>query len=294
LPRKILLLGATGQVGWELQRTLSPLGQVVCASRSGRYGTRVDLADGSGLLSLLDSASPDLIVNAAAYTAVDQAESEPELAMQINGQAPAIIGRWAADRGAYVIHCSTDYVFDGTKGNAYVETDTPNPLSVYGRTKLAGDEALLASGAAVVILRVSWVYGQRGHNFFNTMLRLMQEREQLGVVNDQYGAPTWSRAIAEASAQIAARLSCADTQGAGKPYGIYHLSPAGATTWYGFAQAIKEQGQFPCELKPISSAEYSTPARRPANSRLCADKLAREMGIQLPDWTKLLALCTED
>ncbi len=288
------MLGASGQVGWELRRTLAPLGEIVSVSRDGRYGPSVDLANHSDLRALLNREAPDLVVNAAAYTAVDKAESEPELALSINGEVPRVIGAWAADRAASVIHYSTDYVYDGSKREPYVETDSPNPLGVYGRTKLAGDDALLASGATAAILRVSWVYGQRGHNFLNTMRRLMGERDLLRVVDDQLGAPTWSRAVAEASAQVAARLLRADFEPAAKPDGVFHLSPTGVTSWYGFAQAIRERGRYTCALHPIPSTEYPTPARRPTNSQLNADKLAQILGIRLPDWTQLLALCTED
>ncbi len=210
--KRILILGAAGQVGWELQRSLMPLGRVVAASRCGRYGPVADLTEIDSLTALLDRESPDLIVNAAAYTAVDKAESEPELAYRINAEAPGAIGRWAKACGCPVIHYSTDYVFDGEKETPYVETDPPNPLGVYGRTKLAGDEALLGSGAEVVILRVSWVYGLRGNNFLRTMQRLMAERDSLRIVDDQFGAPTWSRAVAETS--CADRLAFVERAGA--------------------------------------------------------------------------------
>ncbi len=285
---RILLLGADGQVGWELRRTLAALGVVRAATRNGALP--VDLADLDGLLRTLDAERPDLVVNAAAYTAVDQAEAEPALAHRVNAEAPGLIGEWAARSGALVVHYSTDYVFDGRKAGPYVEDDAPAPLSVYGRTKLAGDEALLGSAADALILRVAWVYGLRGRNFLRTMQRLMVERAHLRVVDDQIGAPTWSRLIAEATALVLGKL-LAGAPEAGAVRGVYHLSPTGSTSWHGFADAIRLLGGYGCQIEPIPTAEYPTPAARPANSRLDAGKLRETFSIALPDWRECLELC---
>ena len=285
---QILLLGGSGQVGWELRRTLAPLGRLIVAGRAAG----VDLADPDGLRRLLDDVRPGVIVNAAAYTAVDRAEAEEDLAQRVNGLAPGVIGEWAASRHATVLHYSTDYVFDGDKATPYRESDAPNPLNAYGRTKLAGEDALLASGAAALILRVSWVYGRRGGNFLRTMQRLMAERDRLRIVDDQVGAPTWSRMIAEASLAVLAALG--GRSGAARECrGVYHLAPSGSTSWYGFAQRIRASGGYACELEPITTAEYPTPARRPRNSRLDAGKLRDTFGLELPSWDEAFALCME-
>ena len=290
---KILLLGANGQVGWELRQTLSPLGSVTTSARTGDCDRPLDISDPSGLTELLDAHRPDIIVNAAAYTAVDKAESEPELAMRLNAEVPEWIGRWAADHRALVVHYSTDYVYDGTKPEPYVETDTPNPLGVYGRSKLAGDEALLNSGCDALILRVSWVYGTRGNNFLRTMQRLMAEREELRIVDDQVGAPTWCRRIAEATAEAARTMRGRDNNRS-KLSGIYHFAPSGETSWFGFAAAIRAAGGYQCNLTPITTAEYPTPAARPANSRLDTGKLRKAFGIAPDAWDADLAACLAD
>ena len=223
---RILLTGKNGQVGWELQRTLAPLGEVVVLDRR-----QLDLSDPDQIRERVREISPDLIVNAAAYTAVDRAEAEPEPAMAVNGTAPGLLAEEAKRIGAAIIHYSTDYVFDGAKTTPYTEEDAPNPLNVYGRTKLAGEQAVQAAGVPHLILRTSWVYGMRGKNFLLTILRLAREREELKIVDDQIGAPTWSRTIAEATAQIL-------TSGAwpvSGASGIYHLTASGSTSWYGFA-----------------------------------------------------------
>lgn len=289
---KILLLGANGQVGWELRQTLSPLGSITTSARTGACDRPLDISNLSGVSELLDAIRPDLIVNAAAYTAVDKAESEPELAMRLNAEVPERVGRWAADHGALVAHYSTDYVFDGTKNGAYVETDAPNPLGAYGRSKLAGDEALLNSGCDTLILRVSWVYGTRGRNFLRTMERLMAERDELRIVDDQIGAPTWCRRIAEATVDAVQRMLEADRD-RGKLSGIYHFAPSGETSWFGFAAAIRDSGGFHCELTPITTAEYPTPAARPTNSRLDTEKLQRAFGIEPSSWEADLAACLQ-
>ncbi|MFM1892621.1 MAG: hypothetical protein RLZ44_1698 [Pseudomonadota bacterium] len=291
--RRILLLGSTGQVGWELERTLAPLGEVIAARRGLSGALAADLTDLTGIARLLDAVRPTLIVNAAAYTAVDQAESQPELAELVNGAAPGVIGDWAQRHGAAVVHYSTDYVFAGDQSAPYRETDPANPRNVYGRSKLAGEQALLGSGAAALILRVSWVYSRRGRNFLRTMQRLMSERDELRIVDDQIGAPTWSRLIAEVTAIALGQLGCR-ADAVAERGGVYHLAPAGATSWYGFAQRIREAGGYACRLQPITTAEYPTAAQRPLNSLLDTHQLAEVFGLQLPHWEEGLRLCLQD
>ena len=283
---KILLTGVNGQVGWELQRTLAPLGEVIAADRGV-----LDLADRAAIRRRVEAIAPDLIVNPAAYTAVDKAESEPELAHAINALAP---GELAAC-GIPLVHFSTDYVFDGRKPGAYTEEDTPNPLGVYGATKLAGEQAVARAGAPHLILRTSWVYGLRGRNFLLTMQRLARERDSLSVVDDQFGAPTWSRLIAEATALVIARWLHHPNQNA--TAGVYHLSCGGRTSWHGFTAAILAhlavtEGKL-ARLTAISTSGYPTPAARPANSQLDCGKLAATFGVRLPDWETALSLCLE-
>ncbi len=282
---QILLTGKTGQVGWELQRTLATLGRVIAPDRRG-----MDLAEPASIRAAIRACMPQIIVNSAAYTAVDQAESEPDLALAINGAAPAIMAEEAKRLGALLVHYSTDYVFDGAKSGPYSEDDTPNPLNVYGSSKLAGERAVVASGARYLIFRTSWVYGARGKNFLRTILRLARERDELRIVDDQIGAPTWCRAIAEATAQA---LACAQACDAAGLSGIYHLSAAGATSWCGFAKAILERSGHSCKVVPIASSEYPLPARRPTNSVLSNAKLNARLGIELPDWSAALELCLQ-
>lgn len=284
---RILLTGVNGQVGWELQRTLAPLGEVIAADRKV-----LDLADMAHIRSQVAALAPDLIVNPAAYTAVDQAESEPGLAYAINAAAP---GELAAC-GVPLVHFSTDYVFDGRKGDAYTEADAPNPLGVYGASKRAGEEAVAQAGTPHLILRTSWVYGLRGRNFLLTMQRLAREREALSVVDDQFGAPTWSRLIAEATALVAARWL--ERRDLAATSGIYHLACGGRTSWHGFTESILadmvargESGL--ARLTAIPTSGYPTPAARPANSQLDCSKLAATFGVRLPDWNAALALCLE-
>lgn len=292
---RILVTGANGQVGWELVRSLSTLGEVVALDRGG-----ADLSQPESLRATVRELAPRLIVNAAAYTAVDRAESEPELARRINAEAPGVLAEEARRAGAWLIHYSTDYVFDGTKEGAYVETDMPNPGNVYGVTKRAGEQAIAASGAKHLILRTSWVYGLRGGNFLLTMRRLARERESLNIVDDQIGAPTWCRGIAEATGQIAAQLFSSQRSPALDQVdltGIYHLACQGATSWYGFARAILENdarsGAPLPKLAPIPTSAYPTPARRPLNSRLDGGKLERVFGLRLPPWEAALCMCME-
>ena len=281
---KILITGRNGQVGWELQRVLAPLGQITALDR-----TELDLADAQSIRRAVRELKPDVVVNAAAYTAVDSAESEPELAIAVNAVAPGILAEETARLGALLVHYSTDYVFDGTKPSPYVEDDTPNPLNVYGSSKLAGEQAIHAIGGKYLILRTSWVYGPRSKNFMLTMLKLANERDELRVVNDQIGAPTSSRAIAEATSRILQKGPAAA--------GVFHLTTSGQTSWFGFAQAIIAQTndrrpRSPL-LTPIPSSAYPTPARRPLNSVLSNDRLRHVFGITLRPWdeelTRLLA-----
>jgi dTDP-4-dehydrorhamnose reductase len=292
-PPRILIIGSTGQVGWELQRTLAPLGEVVLSSREGRAGHQVDLAAPDSIALLFDEVRPRVVVNAAAYTAVDQAETEVERATAVNGDAPGIIGELARLQGAAVVHYSTDYVFDGGANHPYREEDPTGPLGVYGQTKLMGERALLDSGADALVFRTSWVYGRHGHNFLNTMGHLFRERDGLGVVDDQVGAPTWSRMIAEATAQILFKLDLEPLQVAERR-GIYHLSAAGQTSWYGFAKAILAASGESCRLSPITTAEYPTPATRPHWSLLDNSKLQAVFGLALPDWNLSLNQCLAD
>jgi dTDP-4-dehydrorhamnose reductase len=285
---RILLTGASGQVGWELVRSLAPLGEVIALDRS-----RLDLAHPDALRETVRAIAPDAIVNAAAYTAVDRAESEPELARAINAIAPGVLAEEAQHLDAILVHYSTDYVFDGTKSEPYVEIDPTHPLSVYGRTKLEGERAIGTSGCRHLTLRTSWVYGARGHNFLLTMLRLARERRALRVVDDQIGAPTWSREIALATATLLTRPELA-ARGA---EGLYHSTASGTTTWYGFARAIFDSpemarlGITPPTLEAIPASEYPLPARRPANSRLDCGRLFTRAGVRLAAWDAALARC---
>jgi dTDP-4-dehydrorhamnose reductase len=284
---KILLLGANGQVGFELVRALAPLGELVCATRDGRLvngGTclHADLADAASLALALDAVRADVVVNAAAYTAVDRAEDEPELADRINHRALAEIGAWAARTQARIVHFSTDYVFDGEGTRPYREDDATAPLGVYGRSKLAGENALRDSSCDHLIFRTAWVYAARGSNFLRTMLRLARERDSVRVVNDQRGAPTTARLIADATAQALVRDVPAR--------GTFHLCAAGEGTWFEFASAIFQRAltagilaRAP-ETLPIATSDYPTKAQRPAYSVLDTTKLSTAFGINLPPW----------
>ena len=286
---KILLLGKNGQVGWELQRSLAPLGALTALDRQGDKGLCGDLSDLDGLAATVRTLQPQVIVNAAAYTAVDKAESEPELARRINAAAPAALAREAHACGALLVHYSTDYVFDGSGTQAWREGDATGPLGVYGQTKLEGEQAIAASGCAHLILRTSWVYAARGGNFARTMLRLAQERERLTVIDDQWGAPTGAELIADVTAHAIAQTR----QQPGKA-GIYHLAPAGETTWFQYAKHVISQAQQALaaikikatEVLPIPTSAYPTPARRPHNSRLDCAKLQAAFSLQLPPWQR--------
>ena len=267
---KILLTGREGQIGWELQRSLVAIGDVVATNRR-----EFDLCDSNAMRSIVRKTSPDIIVNAAAYTAVDNAESEPDLAMQVNAIAPGILAEEAKWLGALLVHYSTDYVFDGSKKSPYKEEDAPNPLSVYGRTKLEGERAIAASKCRHLIFRTSWVYGPRGRNFLLTILKAAREKPELRVVDDQFGAPTSSAAIAEATARALR---------AGGAEGLYHMSASGRTTWFSFAQAILHKVAIAPPVVPIRSDQYPAKAIRPRNSVLDNARLKQAFGASLPGW----------
>lgn len=283
---KILVLGSQGQVGWELARSLLPLGEVVALNRA-----EADLANPDQLRAVIRLHQPSLIVNAAAYTAVDKAESEPELAFAINAVAVGVIAEEALRCGALLIHYSTDYVFDGTLDRPYVETDTPNPQSVYGKSKLAGEQAVAASGCDYLILRTSWVYGVRGHNFMRTILRLASEREQLRIVADQWGAPTWAPWIADVTSHVA-RIALDRLHDGRFGSGLFHLTNAGSASWFRFATEIvnlsreihPHQTLFTKDIVGIATSEYPLPAKRPQNSRLDTQRLGQEYSIEFADW----------
>lgn len=282
---KILLTGADGQVGYELQRCLQGLGEVVACGRD-----RLDLADLDAVRDGVRALRPDLIVNAAAYTAVDRAESEPELALRINAQAPGVMALQAREIGAAMVHFSTDYVFGGDKDAPYGEGDAPHPLNVYGETKLLGEQAIVSSGIPHLILRTSWVYGMRGNNFLRTMLALAARQREVRVVDDQIGAPTWSRTVAQTTAHILVQARIGGPAWWREQRGTYHLAAGGETSWAGFAQAIMEEMRSDCRIVPIASSEYPAAARRPKNSRLDTSRLTRRF-CGLPDWRDALALC---
>ncbi|MGR6836679.1 dTDP-4-dehydrorhamnose reductase [Syntrophomonas erecta] len=277
---KILVIGKNGQIGWELQRTLAPLGQIVALDYP-----EIDLANPDSIRSKVHDIKPSLIVNAAAYTAVDKAEEEPELAMAVNGTAPGILAEEAQKIGAFLVHYSTDYVFDGTKTTPYTEEDEPNPINVYGATKLAGEKAIQAVNPNHLIFRTSWVYGLRGKNFLLTMLRLAKERNEIRVVDDQIGSPTWCRMVAEATAliMVQGKTPVIDKSG------LYHLTAGGQTSWYGFAKSILYfKTDINTEIIPIKTCEYLTKSNRPLYSVLDNKKLQCGFNIKILDWKKSL------
>ncbi len=282
---KILLIGKHGQVAWELQRTLAVLGDVVAVGR-----VDLNFSDVPAVRHFVAEICPQVIVNAAAYTAVDKAETERELCHQINATLPGVLAEEAKKLGALLVHYSTDYVFDGTKQSPYVETDPTNPLGTYGASKLAGEQAVQSTGADHLIFRLCWVYGARGQNFMLTMQRLAREREKLRVVRDQIGCPTWSRLIAEATALAIKQVSANPERSAYN--GTYHLAASGLTNWHEFASRIIElmpEAERKCrEVEGITTAEYPTPAKRPAYSVLNCDKLEQTFGLRLPDWERSL------
>ncbi len=285
-PLKILISGKTGQVAVELQKHLAGLGELIVLGRDV-----LDLSQPDQIRAQVRAHKPDLLIIAAAHTAVDQAENEPELAFAINAIAPGVFAEEAAALGIPLIHYSTDYVFDGRKPAPYTEDDATNPLGVYGKSKLAGELAIAASGAQHLILRTSWVYSTHGKNFLLTMQRLLQERSELRVVADQIGAPTWAGTIAQSTRALIERWQSGDAAA----WGTYHLTASGETSWFGFTQAIAghltAQGKACATLEPIPASAYPTPAARPQNSRLDCSKLAREWGVTQPDWEAALSAC---
>ncbi|HET9182639.1 MAG TPA: dTDP-4-dehydrorhamnose reductase [Candidatus Angelobacter sp.] len=299
---KILIIGKTGQVSWELQRSMGLLGGVECLGRP-----ELDLAEPDSVRRAIRRFTPDLLINAAAYTAVDQAESEPHLAMKINGEAPGIMAEEMKRIDGLMIHYSTDFVYDGSGESPWVEDSPTAPLNTYGASKLAGDRAVAAAAGSYLIFRTSWVYGARGRNFLRTILRLAVSEKPLRIVDDQIGSPTWSSDIATATSLVVKQLSQAAAGEsqlgamASEVSGIYHLSSSGFVSWCGFASAIVDQwqslgmnqGQRP-QIVPITSAEYPTPARRPKNSRLSNAKLNAVFGVSLPQWRQSLAMAMRD
>jgi len=293
---KILLLGANGQLGQTFIQHggLAARGELVVASRDGAQGEAIDLSAPDTLPAQLDRLRPQLIVNTAAYTTVDRAEQEEALATRVNGEAVGVIGVWAAKHGALVAHYSTDYVFNGSQPTPYTESDTPAPINAYGRSKLAGELALLDSGAAHLTFRTAWVYAAHGHNFLRTMLRLGAERDELRVVDDQHGTPTDTSLIVDVTLAALDRWQNADAAERGQLQGLHHLVASGATTWHGFAGAIFEQAVIhgllsrAPRLIPIPAADYPTPARRPVWSLLDTTRLRSRLGIDLPDWRNRL------
>jgi dTDP-4-dehydrorhamnose reductase len=300
----ILLTGKNGQVGWELQRTIAPLGNVIAVGRE-----EMDLADPDSIRRVIREIKPSLIINAAAYTAVDKAEEEPELAMAVNGTAVGVLAEEAKKRNALFIHYSTDYIFDGTKPTPYTEEDAPNPINAYGRSKLAGEEAIKQTDCEHIIFRTSWVYAARGNNFLKTMLRLAREQDELKAVADQFGAPTSAELIADVTALTLYRINANPMQEsplplkegwgegfnqivANKLSDTYHLVASGETSWHGYSQLVLETAIknghnlriSPDQVIPIKTADYPLPAKRPANSTLDTIKLCQTFGVTLPPW----------
>jgi dTDP-4-dehydrorhamnose reductase len=292
---KILLTGKNGQVGWELQRSVASFGEVVAVDAE-----EMDLADPDAIRRTVREVRPSIIINPAAYTAVDKAESDPDLAMAVNGTAAGIFAEEAQRLGAVLVHYSTDYVFDGNKASPYVESDVPNPQSVYGSTKRAGELAVQNSGCKHLILRTSWVYGVHGGNFIKTILRLAKERDELRIVADQFGAPTWARDLARATA---AALDCWKNNAWDQNLsGLYHLTAAGRTNWHQYAEEIVRQARKydsalaakPLKINAIATHEYPVPAKRPVNSVLANDRIRDTFGIVLPAWQDSVAECVRE
>ena len=283
--KRILLIGKTGQVGWELQHSLPSLGPVIALDR-----TQMDLTNPDSIRQAIRDAAPDIIVNAAGYTAVDKAEAEPGLAMQVNAVAPGVIAEEARRLNALLVHYSTDYVFDGKGAGPYTEEDPVNPLNTYGKSKLEGERAIAASGCAHLILRISWIYSDRRTNFVLTMLRLARERKELAVVDDQIGSPTWARVLAWTSAELLRKVRRTKEE-----TGVYHLSASGYTSRYDFARKIIEtarqlsgEREYWAAVRPIKNAEYPLPAKRPLNVATSKEKIKRTFGIEMPVWTEQL------
>ena len=289
---KILLFGKNGQLGWELNRSLQPLGKIVVLDIE-----EVDFSEPESLRKIVQDESPDVICNAVAYTAVDKAEEDEELALKINGVAPGVLAEEALKLGALLIHYSTDYVFDGTKTSPYVETDKPNPVNAYGRTKLAGEIAVQSSGCDYLILRTSWVYASRANNFMLTMLKLAQEREELNIVADQIGAPTTARLIADTTL-LCMHQVMKERIGGAFSSDLYHLTASGHTSWHGFTKEIVSLANQSAKLqltikdiKAIPTSDYPTPATRPLNSQLALTKLESIFTVIMPSWKESLSVC---
>jgi len=289
---KILLFGCNGQVGWELQRSLAPLGEVIALGSVGENGLCGDFADAEGVARTVRQVGPDAIVNAAAYTAVDKAESEADRAQQVNAVTPGMIAQVASEVGAWLVHYSTDYVFDGSGTTPWRETDAASPLNVYGRTKLAGEQRIVAANPRHLILRTSWVYAARGGNFAKTMLRLARERERLTVIDDQFGAPTGADLLADVTAHALRTVA-----GGGGAPGIFHVAAAGETTWAGYARFVvakaRQAGEAikagPDQVDSVATSAFPTPARRPHNSRLDTSRFRGTFGLALPPWEQGVA-----
>lgn len=280
---RVLLLGSGGQLGMQLKQALTGKVELTALAR-----TELDFTDAAAIRSAIQNANPEIVINAAAYTAVDKAESEPEQARLVNAVAPGVIAEELARTDGWLIHYSTDYVFDGSGLQPWVETDPTGPLGVYGQTKLDGELAIAATGCKHVVLRTSWVYAAEGRNFLHTMLRLGRERDQLKIVDDQIGAPTTAESLTEATQAVLNHLALGEGASAS---GIYHLACAGETSWYGFAQAIFAEfasRQKPPQVLPIPTEAFPTPAKRPRNSRLCCDKFVHQFGYRMPAWQDAL------
>jgi dTDP-4-dehydrorhamnose reductase len=291
--KKILQIGTNGQVGWELLRTCSPLGELI-----GLDYPPVDLSDNAGLRELIRNTKPDIIINAAAYTNVDKAEIEPDLARAINAIGPGVLAEEAKKINAVLVHYSTDYVFDGTKGTPYIETDVTNPLNIYGQTKLEGEEAIQSVGGAYLILRTSWVYSMRQGGFVTKVLQWAREQDTLRVVDDQISSPTWARKLAEATALVLAQGWDDPAGYISEKAGLYHLAGSGACSRYEWAQAIleldpKKSEQKVRQLLPAKSSQFPTPAERPLVSVLDSRKFAQIFGLRLPEWRESLQLAMD-
>jgi len=289
---KILLFGRNGQLGWELNRSLQSLGAVTALTHA-----EADFSDPESLRRLVRNENPDVIVNAVAYTAVDNAEKEEKLASIINGVAPGVLAEEALRLNSLFIHYSTDYVFDGCKSGQYLETDKPNPINVYGKTKLQGEQAVQSSNCDFLIFRTSWVYSSRGHNFLLTIMKLAKEREELKIVGDQVGSPTSARLIADLTAHCV-KQACGEKQENNFLSGLYHLSASNSTSWFGFAEQIVNIANnfdfITKSIKSIPTSEYPTPAKRPLNSQLDTSRLKQKFKIFIPDWKCALSLCLEE
>lgn len=288
---KILLFGKNGQVGWELHRSLLPLGEIIAMGRE-----EADFANPESLRKIVQQLQPDVIVNAAAYTTVDKAENEEELAVKINSTAPGVLAEEAKSINALLVHYSTDYVFDGTKGSPYVETDQTNPVNVYGKTKLEGELAIRSSGCNFIILRTSWVYASRGNNFLKTIIRLSKDKNELQIIDDQYGTPSWSRYIADSTTHILFKKVTEGSLKNSKNTGVFHLANHGLCSWFQFSKEIisvmqSYETSVKTEVTAINSSQYNFIADRPKFTGLCADHIEKTFALHNIEWEKALSLC---